>query len=239
MAVKNSQSAVRTLLAFEKIAAAQPIGVSALARLMGEERSATQRAVQSLADAGWILPVAGQSSRWELSTRVFALAQLPHSGSDLRWRAHKTLDTLSSQTGETVFLAIPDARGFVVIDVVESRHALRVAPRIGQGITALKTATGRAMLPYLDPERQEVLLGHRPDESEIAAFEATRARGYSLSAGEVTPSTTNVAAAIVDSRGAAAGAIAVCAPSARLGPDRYAEVGGLVAAAARRLSLGG
>src|SRR5262245_19598480 len=117
---------------------------------MGEDRSATQRAVQTLADAGWIVPAAGPGTQWELSTRLFMLAQLPSSDAALRRRARGSLEALSLQTGESVFLAIPDADGFIVIDVVESSHALRVAPRVGQVITARNTATGRAMLPYLD-----------------------------------------------------------------------------------------
>jgi IclR family acetate operon transcriptional repressor len=235
VAVKNSQSALRVLLALERIVAAQPIGVSALARLIGEDRSATQRAIQTLADAGWIVPAAAASSQWELSTRLFMLAQLPSSGAALRRCARSTLDTLSAQTGESVFLAIPDAEGFIVIDVVESQHALRVAPRLGQVITARNTATGRAMLPYLDVERQAALLGYAPGEAETAGFEATRERGYSVSAGEVTPNTTNVAAAIVDGQNFPVAAIAVCAPSIRLGPERFSEVGGLITAAVLRL----
>ena len=54
MAVKRSQSASRVLSVLELIASRQPIGVSALAKLLDEDKSAVQRAIMTLADAGWI-----------------------------------------------------------------------------------------------------------------------------------------------------------------------------------------
>lgn len=236
MAVKHSQSAVRALAALERIAVAQPIGVSALAKLMDEDRSATQRTVQTLAEAGWIQPAPLHDAKWELSPRLFMLAQLPRSGNDLNKRAFRMLETIREDTGETAFLAIPQATGFVVVNVLESLQLLRVAPRVGQVITVTKTATGRAILAHADAERQKTLLGHAPDDGELDQFAATRARGYAISVGEIAPYTTNIAAAILDAERAPVGAIAICAPSTRVAPDRHAEVGDIVAAAARALS---
>ena len=54
MAVKPLQSLQRALSVIEAIAANQPIGVAALARLLGEDKSAVQRDLMTLADAGWI-----------------------------------------------------------------------------------------------------------------------------------------------------------------------------------------
>ena len=45
MAVKASQSATRVLAALEAVAAHQPVGISALAKLLQDDRSAVQRAV--------------------------------------------------------------------------------------------------------------------------------------------------------------------------------------------------
>ena len=54
MAVKRNLSAGRMLAVFETIARAQPVGVSALARELGADKSAVQRDLMTLADAGWI-----------------------------------------------------------------------------------------------------------------------------------------------------------------------------------------
>ena len=53
MAVKRSQSAARVLAALEGIARHQPVGVSELARQLGADKSATQRAIMTLAAPVW------------------------------------------------------------------------------------------------------------------------------------------------------------------------------------------
>ena len=187
MAVKRSQSASRVLSVFELIAAHQPIGVSALAKLLADDRSAVQRAVMTLADAGWIRLALEPPVRWELSAHIFTMAHLPDSMIELRQRTRGVLDSLREQTGETSFLAIPDLNRFVVIELAESPHTLRMALRVGQVIGPRESATGRAFLPYLDARQQAAMLGQAPDEKDLAEFAATRARGYGLSAGESCP----------------------------------------------------
>lgn len=238
MAVKRSQSASRVLSIVELVAAHQPIGVSALAKLLDDDRSAVQRAVLTLADAGWIRPAPGPPARWELSAHIFTIAHLPDSMNDLRQRTRAALESLREQTGETAFLAIPDLNRFVVIELAESHHPLRMALRVGQVIGPRESATGRAFLPYLDADRQIAMLGHPPDEKDLAEFAATRVRGYGLSAGDVMPGATNLAAPLFGTRGEPVAALVVCGPSERLTPERHAEFGELVAQNAMTLSRG-
>jgi IclR family acetate operon transcriptional repressor len=212
--------------------------VSALAKLLADDRSAVQRAVATLADAGWIRVAPEPPARWELTPHLFTLAHLPVSANDLRQRALSELQRLRDRTGETVFLAVPDASRFVVIESAESRYALRMTSRIGQVIQPRESATGRALLPYFDPGRQAAMLGHAPEPEELAEFAATRARGYGLSAGDVMPGATNLAAPIFDAAGAPVAALVVSGPSDRLTPERHAEIGALVARSAAKLSRG-
>ena len=65
MAVKRSLSASRMLSVFELVARLQPIGVSALARELAADKSAVQRDIMTLADAGWIQAVPGARGQWE------------------------------------------------------------------------------------------------------------------------------------------------------------------------------
>lgn len=236
MAVKRSQSASRALAVLETIASQQPIGISAIAKALNEDRSAVQRAVMTLADMGWVRNTVEPPNRWEVSAHLFAVAHLPYSSSDLRERARRVLEDLRDQTNETAFLAIPDVTRFVVIEVAESHHALRMATRIGEVIPPRQSATGRAVLPYLDSERQAAMLGREPGKPEKAEFTATRARGFALSAGDVMPGATNLAAAVFDANGQPMGAIAISGPSERLTADRHMGLGKLVSLAAQKLS---
>lgn len=238
MAVKRSQSASRVLSIFELISAHQPIGVSALARLLDDDRSAVQRAVMTLADAGWVRLAPEPPVRWELSAHIFTMAHLPDSMIDLRQRTRGVLESLREQTGETAFLAIPDLNRFVVIELAESPHTLRMALRVGQVILPRESATGRAFLPYLETRQQADMLGHAPGEKDLAEFAATRARGYGLSAGDVMPGATNLAAAIFGANAEPVAALVVSGPSERLTPERHPQIGALVAQNATALSRG-
>lgn len=222
----------------EAIAAQQPIGMSSLARQLGEDKSAVQRAIVTLANAGWISPTAEPPVRWELSARLFTMAHLPRSSDDLRRRARPVLDELRNETGETAFLAIPDFSRFVVIELVESLHMLRMVPRIGEVISASRSATGRALLSYYPAARQEALLGHAPTAEELAEFAASKQRGYGVSEGEVLPGATTMAAPVFDAHGQPVAALVITGPTERLSADRHGKIGALLTAAANTLSRG-
>jgi IclR family acetate operon transcriptional repressor len=239
VSVKPSQSASRVLAVLDLIAAHQPVGTSALAQLLGEDRSAVQRAVTTLADAGWVRIAPQPPTRWELSAHLFTIAHLPDSVADLTRRARPVLDSLRAQTGETVMLAIPEGNRFVVAEVAQSTHALRMALQVGQVIPPRESATGRACLPYLDERTQAAMLGRPADPVDLAEFAATRARGYALSAGDVMPGATNLAAAIFDGRHEPIAALVVSGPSERLTADRHVEIGLAVLRGAAELSRGG
>ena len=226
------------LAVLEAIAAQQPVGASALARHMGEDKSAVQRSLVTLSKAGWIVPTPDRPVRWELGARLFTLAHLPSSSEDLRRRARKSLEAIRDEIGETTFLAVPDARSFVIIDVAESPHLLRSVPRIGEVISPSHTATSKIMFAYLDEARRHSLLGREPTGEEREEFSASADRGYGLSVGEFMAGSTVIAAPIFDTRGQPNAAIAISGPSDRLPADRHDAIGHALILEASRLSRG-
>lgn len=238
MSIKRTHSGSRVLAVLEAIAGHQPIGVRALARLLDQDKSAVQRAVMTLADGGWIRTTSEPPVRWEVSAHILAVAHAAHGSNDLRRRARPILERLRDETGETVLLVAPDVKNFVIADVIESRQALRMAPNVGTLVSAVNTATGRAVLPFMDTERQTQLLGAQPDKQMLDSFEATRQRGYAISEGEIDAAVTNLAAAIFEFDGLPVGAIVVCAPRDRLPPSLHDSIGELAGRAAKELSRG-
>lgn len=224
------------LTVLEAIAAGQPVGASALARLLDEDKSAVQRSLVTLSQAGWIVPTTEKPVRWELSARLFSLAHLPQSSEDLRRRAAPVLGELRDRTGETAFLAIPDLSHFIVVEVAESRQLLRTAPRIGEIIQVTGTATARVMLANMGEERRAQLLGRAPSAEESTEFEACRVRGFGVSIGEVLAGASNIAAPVIGPGGDAVAAIGLTAPTERLDARRQEEFGAILAGQARRLS---
>jgi IclR family acetate operon transcriptional repressor len=142
VAIKRSHSGSRVLAVLEAIASHQPIGVSALARLLDEDKSAMQRTLMTLADEGWIRAVRELPVRWEVTARILAVANAAQGNNDLRQRARPFLEKLRDDSGETVLLVLPDQQNFVIADVAESREILRLVPSIGDVVSARNTATG-------------------------------------------------------------------------------------------------
>jgi len=236
VAVKRSHSGSRILAVLEAIAMHQPAGVSALARLLNEDKSAVQRALLTLADEGWIRPCAEPPTRWELTAHIFAVANAAYGSNDLLRRARPTLLQLRDETGESVLLAVPDGKRCVIADVVESRQMLRMVPHVGDLIEPRNTATGRAMLAFMPPAQQAALLGAEPEPALRASLEQTRRLGYASSAGETNPAATNLAAPILGFDGTPTAVLVVCAPRERLLPDLYDAVGSVLVRAAQALS---
>jgi IclR family acetate operon transcriptional repressor len=226
------------LAVLEAVARHQPVGVSELARLLGADKSAVQRAIMTLADDGWISTAPGLASKWQLTAHILAVAHMSHARDDLRQRARRALERLREESGETVLLTVPDVRRFVIVESLESQQMLRTAPRVGLSVSPRGTATGRAILPYMSPEEQLDFLGEEPDAAMQAEFAATLKRGYSVSAGDVVEGSTNIAAPIFEVDGRPVGAVVVSGPSDRLSPRHYARIGALVLDTARSLSRG-
>lgn len=239
MAVKRSRSAGRMLAVFERIAAAQPAGVTALARELDADKSAVQRDLMTLADAGWIRPAPGAAGRWELTPHVLTLARPPHSSDSLRQRAKPVLERLRAATGETAYLAVPDGDHWVVLEAAESQHLLRMVPPVGIVIRVEGSATGRAVLACLpEPERERLLGGPVPADMARDLAQA-KARGYAINDGDIVPGAVAMASAVLDETGRPVGSLVLTAPSDRLVPERRAQSGELLRDAARALSQPG
>lgn len=238
MAVKSSSSGARILLALERIAQHQPVGVSELARLLDDNVAAAQRAIATLAEGGWIRLAPGRPTRWELSAHIHSVAQHAHGTHDLRRRARASLEALWKETGESVLLNVPDGNKFIVIDVFESRHYLRSAPPVGLVVNARASATAWAMLPYMSAEDQRGFLGFQPDAELRARFAETHANGFAVSRGDVFPGSTNIAAPVFEMDGRPIGAVLISVPDDRAGPAEEARLGALVRSTAERLSRG-
>lgn len=226
------------LTVLEAIAQHQPVGVSALARLLDANKSAVQRSIMTLADEGWIAVATGPTTRWELTAHIFAVAHMTHSKNDLRRRAHAELEGLRDKTGETAILTVPDAHHFVVVDVHESRQVLRTTSSIGTIAPAPDSATALAVLPFMDDKRRLQILGTEPDSELLDKFRISTEHGYSVSSGGQFEGVTNLAAAIFETDGRPVGAVVITGPTARLTAEHYPRIGALVSEAARNLSRG-
>ena len=238
IAVKTLGTLARGLRVVEAVAARQPIGLTALCRELGEDKSALQRTLATLHEAGWIRPLPDSPPRWELSAKPLIVAGHALNASSLPARARPLLASIRDETGETAHLALLDGATIVVVDVAEGRQMVRTALRIGQAHPPETSAAGRAIFAHLTPEERSDLSDTPDTLLTEAEYDEIRDHGWSLCEGAVQQGSTSIAVAIADLSGKPLGAIVVSGPDSRLTPDKYAEVGALLRSAVAELGEG-
>lgn len=238
MAVLKNQSAELVIKVLETVAEHQPIGVGDLARVMGQTKSSLQRALVTLNGCKWIRMAPGKPTRWELSERIHTIAYLGQSHSDLRNRAGPHLERLRQETGETIVLEVPEDGRMVIVAAFESRHVVRTSAAVGMIVRVEASASGLAILAWLDEAGQQALLGRAPDEAMKKKLELVRKQGHSLDQGGQIPGLTNVGAPVFEG-GQPVAAVVLGAPSERMPKSLQRKTADLVIQTARALSRGG
>ena len=236
MAVKQVQSAARVLATFEALVRNQPVGLGALARELGEDKSALQRALTTLASAGWIEPASVGGAGWRASNRVLVLAHLAERQADIVERARRVLERLRDDTGETIILNVPDGNRVVILDAAVSRQVLRTSPQIGMSVPVGLSAAGRALLCHLATDDVAKFLDGDVPARFAATLAADRKRGWSINAEDVAPGATAVGAAVLNGEGRPLASITISVPTARMPAARYDELGELVSRTCAELS---
>ncbi|KAA0918344.1 IclR family transcriptional regulator [Dietzia sp. ANT_WB102] len=234
--VKTVRSLHRGLQALEAIAEHQPIGLTALCSATGDDKSALQRTLATLHEAGWIQRAATATPQWELATKPIVMLSRARQSSSVQARARELLGPLRDATGETVHLALLDGTTIVVADVAESTQVVRTALPIGQIHPPERSAAGRAIMSYLTPEERAAWSSAPENLLPAAEFEEIRARGWAASAGAVLEGSNSVGAAILDPSGSPVGALVISSPATRLPTEKCGEFGDVLVDAIRRLS---
>lgn len=214
-----------------------------IAGRLGLTRSTAYRILGALNNAGMIRldPV---SQTYVLGPHLFDLAR---GGDAESWPgAREVLQELRDQTGETVYLHVPDGDQLRMIDRHESAHPLRTAAALGSRRPLHAAAAGKAFLAFLDARKQAALLRAidlttrtartiTRREVLLAQLELVRRTGYAIDDEEVYAGIRCCGAPVLDENQEPIGAISVSGPAYRVTMERLAQLGPEVAAAARRI----
>ncbi len=239
--------ALRRGLSLLDIVAKQPgLRFTEIADKAGLTRATAHRMLSTLAETG-LLRVDDRDQTYHLGFRLFEMAHRVWDQFDLRSAAEPELERLRDLTGETVRLAILDDDEVLYVDQREANQTVRLGNGVGARAQVHASGAGKAILAHLEPLIREQVLNRLnlqrftpntiTDKVAMAQqLDLTKARGYSVSFEEQHVGVSSVAAAILDHRARAIGAIAVLAPSYRLSLDRLHTLGRDVMEAARRIS---
>jgi DNA-binding IclR family transcriptional regulator len=192
-----------------------------LAARTGLPRSTVHRLVTALA-AERLVVAAPMSSRTRLGPELARLAA--GARVEPRDELRPQLEALHRLLDETIGLSVLEGDSVRFVDQMTATHRLQAVTAVGEVLPAWSSASGRALLATLPPERREALVprtlaAHTPatttDRAEVmAAIERAARDGVAVTREEYTEGVCAAAVAVRDAFGDVA-AISVSAPTAR------------------------
>jgi IclR family acetate operon transcriptional repressor len=229
---------------------ADGLGVTDLARQLEFDKGNVYRLLQVLAQRGYVQQDA-ETRRWTVTVQLVALARGVLRSLDVRTLAESEMGALVSTTGEASHLAVRTRRGGIYVAQERPYGRVSVETEIGSTPLLHATATGKALLAWLDhPDWRDLVRSPllRCTERTITTLSdldrelaAVRARGFAIDDGEFQADVRCVAAPILDHGGVVVASLGVSCPADRLTRKRLPELGETVHAAADRVTraLGG
>ena len=244
--IPGAQALRRGLSLLDIVAERPGLRFTELADRSGLTRATAHRMLSTLVETG-LLRADERDQSYHLGFRLFEMAHRVWDQFDLRSAAEPELERLRDLAGETVRLAILDSDEVLYVDQREASQTVRLGNGVGARASIHASGAGKAILAYLDPPIREQVLNRlalrrftpnsMTDRVALAQhLDLTKARGYAVSIEEQHIGVNSVAAAILDHRAHAIGAVAIVGPAYRLGLDRLHALGRDVMAAARRIS---
>ena len=240
--IDSVDHAMRLLMLFQD---RPELRVTDVAKELGVARSTAHRLLSTLTWRGFVaqdrVSKAYRAGRVLVEIGLTSISEL-----DVRRKAHRHMESLSTALQETVNLIVLEGNGARFIDGVEGNQQVRVSIRTGTLLPAYCSSGGKALIAELSHEE---LLALYPGglrrvtaqttvdldklETELAEI---RHRGYALNIEESAIGLRAVAVPIRDHAGRAIAAVAVSTPANRLGPaevssfvERLTETAALIA----------
>lgn len=227
--IESVDRALRLLILLSEHGA---LTVSAVASQLGVARSTAHRLLAMLQAYGFVrqdpLTKSYMPGSALLKVGLAAVGSL-----DLRGVARPHLESLRAEFDETVHLAILDGTSAFFLDCCESTRGLRAGSRVGKGVPAYASSSGKAMLSALSEDELERHLPTRlepltrftiVDRKDLRReLDAVRARGYATGDQQSEEGMSGVGVLIPSGPGVPLAALTISAPLTRL-PKRLAEV---------------
>lgn len=244
---RGTQAVLRAIALLKVFTDARPQwGLSDLAQAVGLNKTTTYRLLTAL-ESEELLERHAETDTYRLGLGMISLGGYALRANDLRALCQQELRSLAALAKETAALELLTGAEVLILDEVTGDRVMSGGQAIGTRWPVYATSTGKAMLAVMPtaevtavlPPHWPPLTPHTlPDHAALFAdFAQTRARGFALADEELEIGLVAVGAPLLDFDGRVVAAISLAGPKTRLGNGRIAEIGPLVAAAARRVSI--
>jgi IclR family acetate operon transcriptional repressor len=229
---------------------AEGVGVTELAAAIGADKANVHRLLGVLQRRGYVIQDRW-SRRWSLSVAVVGLAGRVLRSIDVRRVAEPVLRALVADQGETAHLAVATPHGGLYVLQERPEGRVSVETDLGAAPVLHASATGKALLAWLDPTDRgsrlpAALLAHtsatKVDRSALEAdLRSVRRRGYAVDDEELQAGVRCVAAPVRGIGGSVVATIGLSGPVERVPKSRIPTLGRAVLCAAGEVTdaLGG
>lgn len=210
------------------------LSLTDIATKIGLPMSTTHRFIKAMESYGILLHANGGRS-YQLGYQLIRWGNIALASVDLRRIAIPVLEHLVKVTGETAVLSVLDGSTSIWIEMIESRHTIRLTSKIGQRLGLHAGASSKVLWAFQDPAEVERLF-HSVEltpklPNTITDIDAMhkelntiRERGYATSFEETDPGAMGVAAPVYDHRGELVAGIGIVAPISRIPQDQVNQV---------------
>lgn len=242
---EGSQTLSRGLKLLDLIAdGREGVPVRDLAAAMGLPRSIVQRLLYTLEAEGFLERHPSQIG-YRLAIKLWQLGCQSVRRLSVRDLARPHLEDLARRTEEMVKLAILTGSDVVYIDGIDCSQSIRAYVPIGGNAPAHSSATGKAILAFLPPER---LADAGPPTRRYTAqtvvdrdafareLQRIRQRGYAINRGEWEAEVGGVAAPVFDADSQVVASIGIIVPLSRFPSDKATQLASWTSAAAAEVS---
>ena len=218
-----------------------------ISRKINLPKSTTFRFLQALEGEGMVY-ADPNSKEYRLGYQLIHWGTLAQASIDLRNDALPILRSLTETTGESSILSMRFGNVGTWVEIVESRHLLRLAMRVGQPFPLHAGASSKVLLAFLSDQEIERILGGIVFEpikkntiTNLEKFREelhlTRNRGYAVSFEETDGGAMGIAAPVYDHTGQIVAGIGILAPITRVPEARVPEMAEPVLLASYQLSM--
>jgi IclR family KDG regulon transcriptional repressor len=164
---------------------------------------------------------------------------------NVRDLARPHLEALARRANEMVKLAVLTGHDVVYIDGIDCSQSIRAYVPIGGSAPAHSSATGKAILAFLPPEKlatsgpptrrytAQTVVGKDAFAKELQRI---RQRGYAINRGEWETEIGGVAAPVFDADGQVVASIGIILPLSRFPADKATQLASWTSAAAAEVS---
>ena len=210
------------------------LSLTEIAEQVGMHKSTIHRLLATLESRRFVIRDKA-TGMYQLGYLFIELASIMLQDVDIQHWAQPYLQHLSTESGETVDLAVLDGDHVIYLQVVESPQRVKIAAAVGQRLPLYCTATGKAFMAYLSEDQVgEILSGSLSKYTEHTLvspadlyqdLRVTRERGFAISEQEYERDINAVAGPIMNAQGYPIAVIAIVGPSFRMPYERMLMLG--------------